>query len=90
MSDVTLYDYLSGFVSCGFLVTGLFFLRFWRRSCDSLFLWFAIAFWLLGAGQTVLTLGGIPMEERSSIYLIRLAAFLVILFAVIRKNRAPA
>lgn len=85
---MTLYDFLSGFVSCGFVVTGLFFLRFWRRSADSLFLWFAIAFWLLGAGQTILTLSGIPMEERSSIYLIRLAAFLVILFAVVRKNRA--
>lgn len=88
MSGVTLYDFLSGFVSCGFLVTGLFFLRFWRRSGDGLFVWFAIAFWLLGAGQTILTLSGIPMEERSSIYLIRLAAFLVILFAVVRKNRA--
>lgn len=88
MTGVTLYDFLSGFVSCGFVVTGLFFLRFWRRSGDSLFLWFAIAFWLLGAGQTILTLSGIPMEERSSIYLIRLAAFLVILFAVVRKNRA--
>lgn len=85
---MTLYDFLSGFVSCGFVVTGLFFLRFWRRSGDSLFLWFAIAFWLLGAGQTILTLSGIPLEERSSIYLIRLAAFLVILFAVVRKNRA--
>jgi hypothetical protein len=88
MSGVTLYDFLSGFVSCGFVVTGLFFLRFWRRSGDGLFVWFAIAFWLLGAGQTILTLSGIPMEERSSIYLIRLAAFLVILFAVVRKNRA--
>ena len=88
MSGVTLYDFLSGFVSCAFVVTGLFFLRFWRRSGDGLFVWFAIAFWLLGAGQTILTLSGIPMEERSSIYLIRLAAFLVILFAVVRKNRA--
>lgn len=90
MSGVTLYDFLSGVVSCGFVITGLFFLRFWRRSNDSLFFWFAVAFWLLGAGQTVLTLCGIPMEERSSIYLIRLAAFLVILFAVVRKNRVRA
>jgi hypothetical protein len=84
---MTLYDFLSGFVSCGFLVAGLFFLRFWRRSRDSLFLWFAIAFWLLGASQSVLALGGIPVEERSSIYLIRLAAFLLILVAIVRKNR---
>ena len=87
MTAMTLYDFLSGFVSCGFVVAGLFFLRFWRRSHDTLFLWFAIAFWLLGASQSVLALGGIPVEERSSIYLIRLAAFLLILVAIVRKNR---
>ena len=90
MISMTFYDFLSGFVSCGFLVAGLFFLRFWRRSGDSLFVWFAVAFWLLGLGQALLALAGIPVEERSSIYLIRLAAFLVILFAIVRKNRARA
>ena len=90
MISMTLYDFLSGFVSCGFLVAGLFFLRFWRRSGDGLFVWFAVAFWLLGLGQALLALAGIPVEERSSIYLIRLAAFLVILFAIVRKNRARA
>ena len=84
---MTLYDFLSGFVSCGFLVAGLFFLRFWRRSGDSLFVWFAVAFWLLGLGQALLALAGIPVEERSSIYLIRLAAFLLILFAMWWQNR---
>ena len=88
VTAMTLYDFLSGFVSCGFVVAGLFFLRFWKRSGDSLFIWFAVAFWLLGAGQALLALGNIPVEERSSIYLIRLAAFLLILFAIVRKNRA--
>lgn len=88
MTQIVLYDFLSGFLSCGFVVAGLFFLRFWKRSGEGLFAWFAVAFWLLGAGQAVLALGGIPVEERSSIYLIRLAAFLLILFAILRKNRA--
>lgn len=87
---MTVYDFLSGAVSAGFLVAGLFFLRFWKRSGDGLFAWFAVAFWLLGTGQAVLALGGIPVEERSSIYLIRLVAFLLILFAILRKNRARA
>lgn len=87
---MTLYDFLSGFVACGFVVAGLFFLRFWTRTRDALFFWFAIAFWLLGAGQSLLALGSIPVEERSSIYLIRLAAFSLILFAIFRKNRARA
>ena len=85
---MTLYDFLSGAVAFGFFLIGLFFLRFWTRMRDSLFLWFALAFWLLGAGQSVLALSNIPVEERSSVYLIRLAAFLLILFAIFRKNRA--
>lgn len=87
---MTLYDFLSGFVACGFVVAGLFFLRFWTRTRDPLFFWFAIAFWLLGAGQSLLALGDFPVEERSSVYLIRLAAFSLILFAIFRKNRARA
>lgn len=87
---MTLYDFLSGAVAFGFLIVGLFFLRFWRRMRDPLFFWFALAFWLLGVGQTILALSNIPVEERSSVYLIRLAAFSLILFAIFRKNRARA
>lgn len=84
---MTLYDFLSGAVALGFLVCGLFFLRFWRRTRDELFLAFACAFALLGLGQTVLALANIPTEERGSLYLIRLTAFLLIIFAIYRKNR---
>ena len=84
------YDFLSGAVVLGFVTCALFFLRFWRRTREGLFLAFALAFMLLGLGQSVLTLGNIPTEERSSLYLIRLAAFLVILIAIYRKNRARA
>jgi len=86
---VALYDFLSGAVAFGFLVAALFFLRFWTRVRDPLFIWFALAFCLLGLGQSVLALGGLPLEERSSVYLIRLLAFSMIIFAVFRKNRAP-
>jgi hypothetical protein len=85
---MTLYDFLSGAVALGFLICGLFFLRFWRRTRDQLFLAFALAFGLLGLGQTILALANIPTEERGSLYLIRLAAFAVIIFAILRKNRS--
>ena len=85
---MTLYDFLAGAVAFGFLTFGLFFLSYWRRSRDELFLIFAIAFALLGSGQAILTLANIPTEERGSLYLFRLAAFLLILFAIYRKNRA--
>jgi uncharacterized membrane protein len=85
---VTLYDFLSGAVALGFLVCGLFFLRFWKRTREQLFLAFSLAFALLGAAQTVLALASIPTEERGSLYLIRLAAFTLILVAIYRKNRS--
>ena len=83
-----LYDFLSGAVVLGFLVCGLFFLRFWRRTRDPLFLAFALAFGLLGLGQTILALANISTEERGSIFLVRLAAFAIIIVAILRKNRA--
>ena len=85
---MTLYDFLSGAVALGFFVCGLFFLRSWKRTREELFLAFAMAFALLGVGQTVLALANMPTEEKGSLYLIRLAAFLLILFAIYRKNRA--
>ena len=85
---MTVYDFLSGAVAFGFIIAGLYFLRFWSRVRDPLFISFALAFWLLGLGQSVLTLAGVPLEERSSVYLIRLAAFSLIIFAIFRKNRA--
>jgi hypothetical protein len=80
-------DFLSGLITMGYLVAGLFFLRFWRRTGDSLFLAFALAFWLLGLTQALLALANIPIEERSWLYLIRLAAFSLILFSIWAKNR---
>ena len=85
---MTLFDFLSGAITLGFLVAGLFFLRFWRKTRDALFLSFAMSFALLGVGQAVQALANIPQEERSYIYLIRLAAFTLILVAIFRKNRS--
>ncbi|HYX46873.1 MAG TPA: DUF5985 family protein [Sphingomicrobium sp.] len=87
---MTLYDFLSGAVVFGFVACALFFLRFWKRTREGLFLAFGLAFLLLGLGQTILTVGNIPTEERGSIYLIRLAAYLLILAAIYRKNRVRA
>ena len=87
MTSSALYDFLSGAVATGFVVCALFFLRFWRRTHDELFLAFALAFGLLGLGQSLQVIAEIPTEEKGPIYLIRLAAFAVIIVAVLRKNR---
>ena len=83
----TLLDFLSGAITMGFLVAGFFFLRFWKRTRESLFLAFASAFWLLGLAQALLAFTDIPVEERSWLYLLRLAAFSLILVSIWRKNR---
>jgi hypothetical protein len=81
-----LYAFLSGSITLAFFVASLFFARFWRRTGDGLFLAFAAAFVLLGLQQALLVLSGIPVEERSPLYLLRLAAFLLIIVAIVRKN----
>jgi hypothetical protein len=85
-----LATFLAGAIVAGFAVAGLFFLKFWKRTRDELFLAFTGAFWLLGLGQALLTFSHIPLEERSWLYLLRLAAFILILTAIWRKNRARA
>lgn len=81
--------YASGAITMGYLVAGLFFLRFWFRTRDGLFAAFAAAFWLLALNQAVTTLSGVPREELSWIYLVRVAAFSLIIVAVVRKNVRP-
>jgi membrane-associated PAP2 superfamily phosphatase len=83
----TLLDFLSGAITSGFLVAGLYFLRSWKRTGESLFLAFAAAFWLLGIAQALLTFSDIPLEERSWLFLVRLAAFALILVSIGLKNR---
>lgn len=83
----TLYDFLAGAITLGFVFGGLFFLRFWKRTGDGLFIAFAAAFWLLGLTQALLTFTDVPIEERTPFYLLRLAAFLLILISVWHKNR---
>lgn len=78
--------FLSGMITTAFLIAALFFARFWSRSRDLLFLAFAAAFCLLSLNQALLTLSGVPSEEQSWIYLLRLAAFIVIALAILHKN----
>jgi hypothetical protein len=82
-----MFAFVSGLITMGFIMAGLFFINFWRRTRDALFLAFAVAFWLLAANQTLLVLADIPQEEKSWLYLLRLAAFAVIIIAVAAKNR---
>ena len=82
-----MFDFVSGLITMGFLISGIFFLRYWSRTRDTLFAAFAVAFWMLAANQAFLVFVRIPLEERSWLYLLRLGAFVLILAAIVLKNR---
>lgn len=79
-------SFVTGAITMGHLIGGLFFLRFWARTRDGLFLSFAAAFVLMALNQALLAFSGDPNEVQSWIYLVRLAAFILIIIAVLRKN----
>lgn len=88
--ETNLVSLAGGALIFGYLIAGLFFLRFWRRTRDSLFVWFAIAFWLMAANQLALAFLDFPEEEMHYIYLIRISAFALILWAIVWKNLGKA
>ncbi len=81
-------DFLGGGVMVAALAVALFFARSWRRTGDRFFLLFALAFALLSAERWGLLFVRPDHELRHSVYLLRLAAFSLILVAVIDKNRS--
>jgi hypothetical protein len=84
MPDINLM--IIGAVTMACFTVSLFFLRFWKTTRDRFFLFFAISFLLEGISRIVLTIVQYGDEEEPLIYMIRLFAFLVILFAIIDKN----
>ena len=85
---MTIYPFVAGLIAMGQLIAGLFFLRFWVHTRDRLFIAFAAAFWLLATHQIVMALTVEIYEERSWFYLMRIAAFGLIIWAIVAKNRA--
>ena len=78
--------FLLGIISALSLTAALYFLKFWRRTGDGLFLAFSIAFFIEAGNRIAVIFLKNPSEGSPSIYLIRLGAFLLILGAILRKN----
>jgi hypothetical protein len=66
---------------------GLLFLAYWRETGEKLLARFAVAFWFLALNWVWLILALPPIETRHHSYLPRLVAFLIIIWAVVEKNR---
>lgn len=79
---------LSGGIAVAFVMIGVCFVRFWRTTRTKLFLLFAIAFFLLTIERVVLVLVNPSNEFAPYLYMIRLAAFVVIIAGIIDQNRS--
>ena len=79
-------ELLAGGIAMGSLIIALFFLRFWRDTGDRFFLYFALSFSIEGVHRVFVSLGGVLDEASPLHYLVRLLAYLLILWAILEKN----
>ena len=80
-------DFLSGASLLASAAIALFFGRFWRDTGDRFFALFSLAFVVFALNRLALVL--IDREDESSVwvYAARLVAFLLIIVAIVDKNR---
>jgi hypothetical protein len=79
-------EMLTGAIAMGFVVAALFFYRFWRKTDDRLFIFFAVSFLLLAISRIALGLAPGHGYEGEYFYWIRLLAYGLILAAILDKN----
>ncbi|MDQ3365958.1 MAG: DUF5985 family protein [Myxococcota bacterium] len=87
MTAVQLTPFLYGALTLGCFVIGLKFLKFWTLSGDRFFIWFAAAFFVFMLGWGLRLLVPTFGEHKHLVYLPRLVGFLMIVFAIVDKNR---
>jgi glucose uptake protein GlcU len=78
---------LRGATMLGSWTVALFFLRYWRTSRDRLFGFFSLAFAVMGVNSAALALLRVDDERQYFLYVARLLAFGIILYAIWDKNR---
>lgn len=86
---MTVNALLTGAIMMAALVAALFFLRFWQQTRDRFFLFFSVAFLLEALHRLLWALAPLRDADAPEYYLIRLASYVLILLAIINKNRAP-
>lgn len=84
----TAIELMSGAIVAASFAIGLYFLRFWRQTGDRFFVLFSAAFWTFGSDRIAQALTHRGDESRTYIYLVRLLAFVLILIAILDKNRS--
>ncbi len=82
-------DMLVGAITLANLLIALFFLRFWRGTRDTFFLYFALSFSIEGFNRLISALTHMPYEDGPLYYLIRVVAYSLIVIAIWNKNKRP-
>lgn len=80
-------EFLAGIATCGAWGIAAFFFRFWTDTRDRFFALFSAAFLILSINWLLVAILKPPSESRPFFYLLRLAAFGLIILAVWDKNR---
>lgn len=78
---------LLGAIAMANLIIAVFFLRFWKKTRDRFFLFFAVAFILEGINRVLLGLSQGSTENEPIFYSVRLVSYVLILIAIVDKNR---
>jgi hypothetical protein len=78
--------FLSGMITAGYVVSALFFFRFWRRTGDSLFATFGASFVLFAISQSASVSFDFLRDDKTLVYCLRLIGFGLLLIAIARKN----
>lgn len=90
MNSLAANQLISGALLFGYLTAAAFFFRFWVRTRDRLFMLFASAFVVLAGQRSLLAAADEATENLTHLYVLRLVAFLLILYAIIDKNRSQS
>ena len=81
-------QFVSGAIFMGFLVCALFFFRAYKSTGDRLFLSFGRAFGLMTLERLALAALLETQERQPLVYVLRLGAFALIIWGILRKNAA--
>jgi len=84
-----LHPFLTGATFILNVVAAFLFVRFYRKSRERLFLFFAAAFAIMSLNRLAFGIFNAVEKDSTVLYVMRLAAFLLIFFAILDKNRTP-
>lgn len=76
----------AGAITMASVTIALFFLRFWKTTHDRFFLFFALSFGLEAVSRILYLIEPLDVDD-PMIYMVRLLAYVLILIAIMDKNR---